>query len=324
MAQQTGATTKLVYDTETTYKTNPGTPDGMLLPFVSESISLERNFVSSKTIRSSRQPQMPVRARINVAGDLNWELGPEEGRLFKHIFGSAVKTGGAAPYTWTYKIATLPVGMLLEKQFPDLDTAKYFVYNGLKVNSFRLRGKADGFIDASVSLIGAKETINAAVYDATVTDLGHTPFDGFEVIVSQGGSPLTEIVTELELALENNLDDSIYAIGGAGQRSALREGIAHVTGKLTAFFANDTLYALAVAGTETTLKIECTHGNGTGNPAGNEKLSFLFDEMKFFPKSPVISGPTGLLVELGFEAYYRVDADASACYAVLLTPTAAF
>jgi hypothetical protein len=324
MAQQTGATTRIVYDTETTYKTNPGSPDGMLLPFVSESVSLERAFVSSKTIRSSRQPQMPVRARINVAGDINFELAPEYGRLLKHIFGSGIKTGGSAPYTWTYKIATLPVGMVLEKQFPDLDTAKYFLYNGLKIGSFRLRGRAEGFLDASVSLIGAKETINSSAYDASVTDLGHTPFDGFEVTIKQGGAPLTEAVTEFEFTLDNALDDSIYAIGGAGQRSALREGIARVTGKLTAFFANDTLYALAVAGTETALEVDLQHGNGTGNPAGNEKLSFMFDEMKFFPKSPAITGPTGLLVELGFEAYYRVDADASACYAVLLTPVSAF
>jgi len=322
MAQQTGATAKIIYDTEATYKSTPASPDAMLLPFVSESIAIDRALLSSKTIRSSRQPQMPVRGRLNVAGDINFELSPEYGRMFRHIFGSETKTG-TGPYNYVYKIATLPAGMCLEKQYPDLDTAKYFLYNGVKVNSFRCRGGAEGFVDCSVSLIGAKETVGGSSFDATATDLGHTPFDGFEVTIKQGGSPLTELVTAFEFVLENALDDSIFAIGGSGQRSALREGIAKVTGRLTAFFANTTLYELAIGNTETTLEIIFTHGSGAGT-AGNEKLDFLMDEMKFSPKSPVIAGPTGLLVELAFEAYYRVDADASALRAILDCPTAAF
>ena len=84
------------------------------------------------------------------------------------------------------------------------------------------------------------------------------------------------------------------------------------------------LYALAVANTETTLALHFTKGAGTGATAGNEKMSFYMDEMKFSPNSPVISGPTGLLVELGFEAYLNVDADASALRVVLLSPIATF
>jgi hypothetical protein len=53
-------------------------------------------------------------------------------------------------------------------------------------------------------------------------------------------------------------------------------------------------------------------------------LSFLKDEVIFKPQSPVVTGPKGLLVELGFEAYYNDDADANALRAVLLTPTATF
>ncbi len=324
MAQQTGSTAKIIFDTEATYKTTPASPDAMVLPIVSESLRVDRALASSRTIRSSRQPQMPVRGRVNVAGDLSFELSPECGRLMKHIFGSQAKTGSSAPYTYTHKIAALPAGMCLEKQFPDLDTAEYFLYNGVKVNSFKCSGKGEGFIDCSVSLIGAKETIGAASFDSTATDLGHTPFDGFEAVITQGGAPLTEVVTEYSFQIENNLDDSIFAIGGSGQRSALREGIAKVSGQLTAFFANVTLYSLAVAGTETSLQIDFTHGTGTGATAGNEKMTFKFDEMKFSPRSPVIAGPTGLLVELPFEAYYRADADASAAQMILLTPVAAF
>jgi hypothetical protein len=320
MGQQTGSTVKLVYDTETVYKTNP-TPDGMILPFVSESIRLTRDMVSSKTIRNSRNPSMPVRQRMNVAGDINFELSPAYGRLFSHIFSAGVRTL-TGPYLWTYKVGTLPVGMLIEKQFPDLDAAKYVVYNGCKVQSFKCSSKVDGFIDCSVSLVGAKETINASVYDATVTDLAHIPFDGYEATLKQGGNPLSG-ATAFDFTLENGLDDSIFAIGDSGERSALREGIAKVTGKLTLFFANHTLYLLAIAATETTLQITFTHGTGAGT-AGNEKLEIYFPEVKLGVMSPVVSGPTGMLLEVPFEAYYDNDASASAAYALLTVPQSAF
>lgn len=322
MSQQAGANARLIFDTETVYAVNP-TPDAMVLPFVSESLRLSRSFSSSKTIRSTRNPQAPARGNMDVAGDISFELSPQYGRLFKHIFGSYGVVGGAAPYTHTYKIGALPVGMCIEKQFTDLATAKYALYNGCKVESFKLAGKTEGQIDCSVSLKGAKETLGAATMDATATDNGHTPFDAFEGDIKQGGTSVATI-TEYDLTITNSLDGNTFAVGGAGVRRALREGLAQVTGNIKCLFEDTVLYALALANTETTLALHFTKGAGTGATVGNEKMSFYMDEMVFKPMSPVISGPTGLLVELGFEAYYNVDADASALRMVLLSPIAVF
>ncbi len=323
MSQQSGANAVIIIDTETVYKTTPGAPDAHVLPFVGESLRLSRNMVSSRTIRSNRNPQAPVRGNMSVAGDVNFELSPQYGKLFKHIFGGYGVAGGPAPYTHTYKIGALPVGMCIEKQFTDLAVDKYFLYNGCKVASFKCSVKTEGMIDCSVSLMGAKETIGAASFDATATDNGHTPFDGFEGSVSQGGAPVA-IVTEMDFTIENGLDGNTYVLDGTGQRRSLPDGTAKVSGTVKTLFEDDTLYALAVANTETTLALHFTKGAGTGATAGNEKMSFYFDEMKFSPNSPVIAGPTGLLVELGFEAYLNVDADGSACRMVLLSPIATF
>jgi hypothetical protein len=323
MAQQRGSNVKIIYDTETTYKAAPGAPDAMVLPFTSESVRLDRALHSSGTIRTSRQPQAPVRGNVNVAGDINFELSPQYGRLLKHIFGSLVTTGGAAPYTHTYKIGALPVGMMIEKQFTDLATAKYFQYNGCKVNQFKLSVKGEGFIPCTVSLLGAKETEASSTHDATATDNGHTPFDGFEGSVKQGGSPLGT-VTDMELSLDNGLDGDTYVIDGTGQRYSMSEGLSKVSGKMNCLFDTTTLYDIAVAHTETALELHFTKGAGTGASAGNEKLSFYMDEAILKPMSPVVTGPKGLLVELGFEAYYNDDADASALRAVLLSPIASW
>lgn len=323
MSQQSGANAVLIFDTETTFKSTPGAPDAHVLPFVTESIRLNRNLISSNTIRSSRNPQAPVRGNVDVSGDVSFELSPQYGKLFKHIFGGYDVAGGPAPYTHTYKIGALPKGLCIEKQFTDLTTDKYFLYNGCKINSFKLAAKPEGMIDCSVSILGAKETVGAATFDATATDNGHTPFDGFSGSINQGGSSLGT-VTEIDFTLDNGIDGSTYVMDGTGQRYSLPDGAAKVTGNIKTLFDSDTLYALALAHTETTVELHFTKGAGTGASAGNEKLSFYFDELIFKPQAPVISGPTGLLVELPFEAYYNDDADASALRMVLLSPIATF
>lgn len=323
MSQQSGANAVVIFDTETAYKTTPNSPDAHVLPFLSESLRLNRNLVSSKTIRSNRNPQAPVRGNVDVSGDINFELAPQYGKLFKHIFGGYSVSGTSAPYTHTYKIGALPVGMCIEKQFTDLATDKYFLYNGCRVNSFKLSAKPEGIIDCSVSIMGAKETIGTSSFDGTATDNGHTPCDGFEGSVKRGGNALG-IVTEIDLTLENALDGNTYVMDGTGQRYSLPEGQAKVTGTAKILFEDDVLYALAVAHTQTTIELHFTRGAGTGAAAGAEKMSFYIDEAVFSPRSPVISGPTGLLVELPFTAFYNTDADASALRMVLLSPIAMF
>jgi len=323
MSQQSGANAVLIFDTETTYKTTPASPDAHVLPFVSESLRLSRGFSSSKTIRSNRNPSAPARGNMDVAGDISFELAPQYGKLFKHILGSYGVAGGSAPYTHTYKIGALPAGMCIEKQFTDLASAKYMLYNGCKVESFKLSGKTEGEIGASISLKGAKETIGSATMDATATDNGHTIFDAFNGDIKQGGTSIATVVG-YDLSLTNSLDGNTFAVGGAGERRALREGLAGVTGNITCLFEDTVLYALALANTETTLAMHFAKGAGTGASVGNEKMSFYMDEMIFKPQSPVITGPTGLLVELGFEAYYNTDSDLSALRMVLLSPIATF
>lgn len=321
MTQQRGSTSVLIFDTEATYKTTPAVPDAVIIPFVTESLGLNRELVQSQTRMSGRSNRKPGRGRVDIAGDINFELSPQYGRLLKHIFGSYAVAGGGAPYTHTYKIGDLPVSMAIEKQFADL--TKYFLYNGCRINSFKTGAEPSGIIGASVSILGAKETVSGAPFDATATDLGHTPFDGFSASIKLGGSTLATC-TKFDFELSNDLDGDMYVVDGTGQRVSLPEGQARVTGSLQALFDSTTLYDLAVAHTETALEFHYTLGAGTGASAGNEKLSFYFDEVVLAPKTPGVNGPKGMLVDLDFVAYLDNDADASACRAVLLTPTATF
>lgn len=291
--------------------------DGMYLPFLNESFRLSRNFTQSNVIRSTRNPNKPTRGNQEVAGDIAVELNPWMGRLFKHTLGGYTRTGGG-PYTHTFKIGSLPVGLQIEKQFTDI--VQYLRYNGCKVNSHNFDVKTEGPITGSFSLMGAKEAVATLPHDGAPTDFGHNPFDGFEAVINQGGSPLA-VVTEVSGKIENNLDGTTFVIGGAGERYSVNAGKVKVSGKLTALFENMTLYNLALNNTETTLQVVLTKGTGAGS-AGNEKLTYNFDEVIFRPQAPVIAGDKGIMVDLEFEAYYDNDADASALWIELMNAQA--
>lgn len=318
MAQAKGSKAKIIYDGEATFGvTNPGI-DAHLLPFVSESLRQSRNLIDSKSIRSSRSTRAPVRGNSEVGGDITVELDPYMGKLLYHTLGT-VSTTGANPYSHTFTVSDLPAGLTVEKQFTDLTIPEYFVYNGCKVNSFKVSLKSEGFIEATFNLMGAGETVSAASIDASVTDYSSSAvggaFNAFTATIQEGGTTLGT-VTELDFTLENNLDGSVFVIDGTGKRYSLPEGVAKVSGTIRALFQDMTLYNKAINSTETSLVVTITNGTGAGS-AYNEKIVFTIDEMLLSPQSPAVGGPEGVMVELPFTAYYQDGSSASIFKVVL-------
>lgn len=313
MAQAQGSKGQIIYQEETTYKTDPVTPDCTLLHFKNESLKSSRNLISSDTIRGDRNASKPILGNKDVSGGISLELQAYIGTLLKAAMGSNTTTG-TGPYVHTMKIGSSLPSLLIEKGFTDI--GQYFKYNGCKVNKFSLNVRSEGFQDLSLDLIGAKETTGSASFDTTPTNLGKTSFSGFNIAaIEEGGSPIA-IVTEADITLENNLDGSVYVIGGAGERQSLPEGKVKVSGTLKALFDSLTLYNKALNSTETSLKIIYQLGTGDGS-AGNEYLEFFIPELLYSPNAPVISGPQGILVELPFEAYYDNSTEATTMQIVL-------
>lgn len=322
MSQQRGSQVPILIDTETTFKSTPGAPDAHLLYYVSESLRYNRNLISSKTLRGSRNPLQPVRGNAEVGGDINFELAASYGKLFKHIFGGYDVTTGGPVYVHTYTVGDLPAGLVIEKQFKDFDTDKFFLYNGCKINSFKMDMKNEGFVDCSINVMGAKETVGNSSFDASPVDCGYTPFDMFSGEIYINGVKAA-VITTADMTLENNLTGDTYVIDGTGERYSMPEGQVKVTGNLTALFTNVDLYMDAVNFIEKSIEFRFMRGNGDGT-VNNEKMQFFLDEVLFKPQSPVVQGPTGMLVELPFEAFYGNDSDASTIKAVLTCPTAKF
>lgn len=309
MAQAQGSKGQIIFQPESTFKTDPGTPDAKKLHFVTESLKLSRNLITSPIIRGERNPVQPVRGNVDVAGSIQTHVQAFQlGSMLKAALGAATVTG-TGPYVHTIKIGQSLASLLIEKGFGDI--AQFFKYNGCKVNKLSLTAKPEGFQDISFDFIGAKETVAGTSFDATPTDGGYKPFDGFSIASVKEGGATIAIVTEVAMSLENNLDGSAYVIGGAGERASLAEGVVKVSGSLKALFDSLTLYNKAINSTESSVEIVYQLGTGDGS-AGNEYLGFNIPELEFSPNAPVINGPQGVLVDLPFEAYYYNDAGASA------------
>jgi hypothetical protein len=236
-------------------------------------------------------------------------LNPYMTTFFKNLLGS-MTTSGVNPYSHVGKIANLPVGLSIEKQFTDI--AQFILYNGCRVSSFKVSVSAEGIINCTWGIMGAKE--NAATIitslDPSPTDYGHNPFDAFEASIEEGGATIAT-VSSFDLTVDNGLDGNNYVIGGGGERRSLPAGIVKVSGKISALFEDMSLYTKALSHTESSLKITLKKGDGLGS-ANNESIEFHLEELVYAPNSPAISGPTGVLVDLDFEAYYDNGNNASA------------
>jgi hypothetical protein len=313
MAQAQGSKAYLALQKETTFGTDPGVPTLIKIPFSSESIGRSIGLETNDHITGNRNNSAPVRGNTDVAGGISFNLGAYPGELLLGALGS-VATTGAGPYVHTIKVGNSLPSFTIEKGFADI--SQFFKYNGCKVGKFSLTATSSGFQKASIDIMGAKETASGTSFDATLTDLGDTPFDGFLLgSVLEGGSSISGL-TEISLMIDNDLDGDTFTLGSTGTRGSINEGKAKVSGTIKGFFENLSLYNKAVNQTESSLSFTYSRGTGLGS-AGNESVSFEVPELVYSVKTPAVTGPKGIYFELEFQGYYGNDADASALVVVL-------
>lgn len=304
MARAVGAKSRIVWDEESTYKTDPGTINGRVLPIISAGIKGEQALLRDDTIRGNRNKVAPDLGNLNAVGPIVVNLSETaHAAWLKHLLGAVTTTGAGDPYTHTIKVGDLPVGLVVNKEFTDI--GEYHKYNGCRIASADFAVTPEGYIQVTFNAIGAKETRSASAYDATVTEYAHKAFSSFQASLEEGGAAIA-IVTGFNFSISNELDEDGYAIGGAGERADLPEGDCVVTGNIEAFFQDDTLLAKARGSTETSLKITL---DKQVTPA--RSVEIFIPELVFGRSGPEISGPKGIKVSLPFEAYYDDSTEAS-------------
>jgi hypothetical protein len=308
MGQATGAKVKIGFYEETTFKAVPATPDLKNMYVVKSGLNPKQNLIDSNTITPSRGKAKPFRGNKDNTGSIDIELSSENIDPFlKQLMGSQANTG-TGPYTHTYKIGTLPVGFGIETDYgSDISgSGRFAVSKGLRVSSATFTFPTEGAATASFNIQGSgKADLGAVTIDAAAgyTDTGFTPWSTFEITVIEEGGVAIANVKEASITIDNGLDTAAgYVIGSQGERIAIPEGQAMVSGSIKCVFDSATMMNKALAGTTSSLHILMSRGTGLGT-AGNESLDFLVEQLIYEPNIPSVDGPGGIEITLPFKAF---------------------
>lgn len=320
-AQAQGILSQFLWWREATYGVMPTTPKAFLIPIRSETLDHSRPLVQQKNLNANRNPVKPTKGRAAGQGDVSVYLNPNaHGFLWADLLGAPNTTGASSPYTHTFTMGTAaPVGTGFEKGFTDVPA--FHEFDGMRCIGLTLKVPDTGAPEATFKYAGKGEADTspaATSVDASPDSYADVPFDcgNANFAIKEGGSTVAD-VTGLEFEIKVGNDPNSYTLGSGGKRGALPVGSFEVSGKLTALYHSTALYAKAKAGTETSIECTFQHGTGAGT-AGNEKLTLTLAEALYETTSPKITGEGGVVVELGFQAYYENDAGAAAVKAVLL------
>jgi hypothetical protein len=288
---------------------------GKVSLMTNEDVSLKRNLIDSKTLRSNRNPLKPVRGNVDISGSKGIEFHAHCQRELYYLLGAVSTVDNTTYKTHTFSIANIP-SFIYEKGFTDI--GQYLLYKGCKMGSLAVDCPQEGFISGTFQVMGAKEVVSAVPFDDAALDEAFTPFDAFGGSITKDGVALATC-TSFKVTIDNAIKGDSYVIDrtNPGERYSIPAGKVKISGTLTVLFEDVTLYNIALAYTEVALALDLQNGTGGGTD-GNEKLTFYFDECVLSPKAPAIPGDQGIVQDFDFEAYLENDSDGTAVRVVLL------
>lgn len=314
--QQRGSKVAIVIDFETTFGVDPGSPAGVQVPYINESLTGNRSQNQSEVIDGSKNPAPPFQGNTEVSGDITV---PIDQRYFaywmKALLGPPTTTG-AGPYTHVFKVddTICNPSMVYQKNFADVP--RFFKYNGVKIASMALSIGGDGEPQATFSLVGASVSDSASDYDASPTTHTLEMFrPTLDVTLNEGGSASAEF-TALSIDVASNLDTDVFPIGGGGDRGALPDGVYSMGGAGTILFDNMDLYNKGKDATESSIEVVYARGASS--------LTIDFNEIEYGQNSPIVSGNEGVNLDMDWIAYDGDDAANSAMVVTIVNDIASY
>lgn len=222
--------------------------------FTTEGVKKTVEEILSKGINSSREQKRRLQGKIRVAGNLNFEVNPDDviGLVLKHtLWGVAapVQQGATTGYLHAFTPGTsMPVGLTLQI---GRDVA-VFDYTGGKINSLKLKAAVNALLEADVAMVFKDESIGASQTPSYSTV---QPFIFHQGVLTVGGNSVN--VSDFQLEINNKLKVDRAALGSATILEP-NEGKIEVKGSFKQFFENTTAYTAFVAGTSAALVLTFT------------------------------------------------------------------
>jgi hypothetical protein len=309
---------------EVTFGVTPAvTPgDSSAIPFENESLTQGTALESNPHISGSREMTAPVKGRSEASGDMAFRLNPfDHNLIWKAALGDPVDAG-SDPYTHTYTVSSVIPTFSMEVGFTDI--SEFWLGTGMTLGTLSCTVRDSGFVEMASTWMGKGGAMTGASFDSAPSSDSDMPFDltDVNILLEEGGSTLAT-ATEVVFEINNNLDGDNYVIANEGQRGSVPTGRCAISGTLTAFFADSSLYDTAVAGTESKIVITLQRGDGLGS-TGNESCVITIPEIRYEVQTPQVSDEGGIDIVLPFMAYFDDAAEGSAIEVVVSNDVAAY
>ena len=240
--------TRLASIVEATYGTTPATPVFLEQRFTSEGLNANIENVVSNEIRADRNVSDLVQVGANAGGNVDFELSYGSFELWlESLMNSAWSVN-------TLKNGNTEKSFTIEKTFEGGATDQFHRFTGAVVDSMSLSIQSQQIVTGSFGFL-AKEIViaQAAIVGATYTGVNSNPV--INAAANFASLAITGVtgpeLTSLNLNVRNNLRQQ-QVIGSVNPRG-LGTGRFEVDGDFIAYFENEELYDLFVAGTASDL-----------------------------------------------------------------------
>lgn len=303
-----GSESQFGYAEETTWASGTPTID-TFIPFLNESLALERNVVMTDAIRGDAHRSVFREGAERTGGDLNVEVQPVGMiTLFKHALGRVVTAGPSGTGNHyvhdIYPSGTLPAGLRLEIGRSGV-AGGTFTYRGCKVNQLVMNCSVNEPLTATFSFLGYDEDQSQAAPTTASSISALNPFTFDEGAINIDGS--SQEVSGFSLTVNNNLVEDKGKLGSRYRSDIPRGGFRDVTGTLNMEFDDLGMYNRYTAGTETALRLTFTADDMIGGGTQAHVMQIDCPRIVFTGNTPVVGGPDLIYHDMPFVALYDDD-----------------
>lgn len=290
-----GSQTRLAYIMETTPGVIPDTPAWQVARYVSETLSLDKQTISSDEVRPDRNVADVTDVGRQVTGTVNTLLSYA-------TFDDWLSALLAADWsTNVLKNGNVIKTAAFEKTFELGATDVFTRYLGCRFNTLDLQLNSKQNVTANWGIMGLKSPAadNAIVTDATYLDPTTSPV--LNAGLNVGSLAMTGITATPKLqALSLQINNNIYAVDVIGQYETYDFGLGqfNVSGSMTAVFESKDLFDAIVNHTD--LSLAFTIGAASGS-----KYTFTIPKLKAMNGSPAGPGNgRAVVMEVPFQGIF--------------------
>lgn len=300
MARASGSNARFLIQPEDTWGVKNTTPNALVLSNVTtgESLNASSEELVSNAISGHRGISDTRNGTISVTGSLPAELsvGNFSNDLFFYgVLGEYVQTpltvNGVGKFQKVFKRAKELPSFTIEKGLTDVN--QYFDFLGCKINSLQVQAEAQGSLINTTAELWGKSLENKQVpFDDTPIETVHSINSGIDAIqVLEAGS--SACYSNVNFTIANGITQQ-YCLGSKFV-TGLPVGKGELTGSVTLYFENNTIFLKWLDEVQTSLDIKIQYKN--------DSIRFYFPIVKFNGDGVVlVESQDGLTVTYNFRA----------------------